>query len=160
MNGSADRRRVELWTIGHSNHPLESFISLLKSFRIDVVADVRAHPYARYASHFSQAPLRRLLADAGLQYVFMGRELGGRPDEPELYDSDGRVLYGHRQHNGGTNPDAIATTIRIANLAGDFGRNEHLLPAAAFVQAFFPLVVFFGLQRFFVRGILAGSVKG
>lgn len=60
----------------------------------------------------------------------------------------------------GTNPDAIATTIRIANLAGDFGRNEHLLPAAAFVQAFFPLVVFFGLQRFFVRGILAGSVKG
>jgi len=60
----------------------------------------------------------------------------------------------------GTNPDAIPTTIRIANLAGDFGRNEHLLPAAAFVQAFFPLMVFFGLQRYFVRGILAGSVKG
>jgi alpha-glucoside transport system permease protein len=48
----------------------------------------------------------------------------------------------------------------IANLAGDFGRNEHLLPAAAFVQSFFPLVVFFALQRYFVRGILAGSVKG
>ncbi len=60
----------------------------------------------------------------------------------------------------GTNPDAIPTTIRIANLAGDFGRNEHLLPAAAFVQAFFPLVVFFALQRYFVRGLLAGSVKG
>jgi len=60
----------------------------------------------------------------------------------------------------GTNPDAIPTTIRIANLAGDFGRNEHLLPAAAFVQAFFPLVVFFSLQRYFVRGLLAGSVKG
>ena len=95
MKRPTDRRRVELWTIGHSNHPLESFISLLKSFRIDVVADVRSHPYARYSSHFSQAPLRRLLADADLQYVFMGRELGGRPDEPELYDSDGRVLYGH-----------------------------------------------------------------
>ncbi|MDA2974643.1 MAG: carbohydrate ABC transporter permease, partial [Actinomycetota bacterium] len=48
----------------------------------------------------------------------------------------------------------------IANLAGDFGMNEHLLPAAAFVQAFVPLVVFFSLQRYFVRGILAGSVKG
>jgi alpha-glucoside transport system permease protein len=60
----------------------------------------------------------------------------------------------------GSNPDAIPTTIRIANLAGDFGRNEHLLPAAAFVQAFVPLVVFFALQRYFVRGILAGSVKG
>jgi len=60
----------------------------------------------------------------------------------------------------GANPDAIPTTIRIANLAGDFGRNEHLLPAAAFTQAFFPLVVFFALQRYFVRGLLAGSVKG
>jgi alpha-glucoside transport system permease protein len=60
----------------------------------------------------------------------------------------------------GTNPDARPTTILIANLAGDFGRNEFLLPAAAFVQAFVPLVVFFALQRYFVRGILAGSVKG
>ncbi len=60
----------------------------------------------------------------------------------------------------GANPNAIPTTIRIANLAGDFGRNEHLLPAAAFVQAFVPIVVFFALQRYFVRGILAGSVKG
>lgn len=60
----------------------------------------------------------------------------------------------------GSNPDAIPTTIRIANLAGDFGRNEYLLPAAAFVQAFVPILVFFALQRYFVRGILAGSVKG
>jgi len=56
--------------------------------------------------------------------------------------------------------EAFPTTIRIANLAGDFGVNEHLLASAAFVQAFVPLVVFFSLQRFFVRGILAGSVKG
>jgi alpha-glucoside transport system permease protein len=60
----------------------------------------------------------------------------------------------------GSNPDAIPTTIRIANLAGDFGRNEHLLPSAAFVQAFVPIVVFFALQRYFVRGVLAGAVKG
>jgi alpha-glucoside transport system permease protein len=60
----------------------------------------------------------------------------------------------------GSNPSAHPTTILIANLAGDFGRNEHILPAAAFVQAFIPLVVFFALQRYFVRGMLAGSVKG
>ncbi len=59
-----------------------------------------------------------------------------------------------------SNAEAFPTTIRIANLAGDFGRNEHLLASAAFVQAFVPLCVFFALQRFFVRGILAGSVKG
>jgi alpha-glucoside transport system permease protein len=60
----------------------------------------------------------------------------------------------------GTNPDGRPTTILIASLAGDFGRNEFLLPAAAFIQSFFPLVVFFALQRYFVRGLLAGSVKG
>ncbi len=60
----------------------------------------------------------------------------------------------------GANRDAQPTTIAIANLAGDYGRNEHLLSAGAFVQAFFPLVVFFSLQRYFVRGLLAGSVKG
>jgi alpha-glucoside transport system permease protein len=64
------------------------------------------------------------------------------------------------QTMAGTNPDARSTTILIFNLAGDFGRNEHLLPAAAFVQAFVPLLVFFALQRYFVRGLLAGSVKG
>ena len=51
-------------------------------------------------------------------------------------------------------------TVTIANQAGEFGRFEHLLPAGAFIQAAVPLVVFFLLQRFFVRGILAGSVKG
>ena len=61
---------------------------------------------------------------------------------------------------GSANPDALPTTVAIANLAGDFGRNEHLLPAGAFVQAFVPLVVFFALQRYFVRGLLAGSIKG
>jgi alpha-glucoside transport system permease protein len=60
----------------------------------------------------------------------------------------------------GSNPEAVPTTIRVANLAGDFGRNEFLLPSAAFVQAFVPIIVFFALQRYFVRGLLAGSVKG
>jgi alpha-glucoside transport system permease protein len=44
-------------------------------------------------------------------------------------------------------------------MAGEFGRLEHLLSAGAFVQAGVPLLVFFALQRFFVRGLLTGSVK-
>ena len=52
------------------------------------------------------------------------------------------------------------TTVRIANLAGDFDNTDHLLTAGAFVQAFVPIAVFFSLQRYFVRGLLAGSVKG
>jgi alpha-glucoside transport system permease protein len=60
----------------------------------------------------------------------------------------------------GTNPNALPTTILIANLAGDFGTNEHLLPAAAFIQTAAPLIVFFSMQRYFVRGLIAGAVKG
>ena len=60
----------------------------------------------------------------------------------------------------GANPSQQPTTILLANLAGDFGRNEHILPAAAFIQSFIPLVVFFALQRYFVRGMMAGAVKG
>jgi len=61
---------------------------------------------------------------------------------------------------GPSNPGAMPATVVIASLAGDFAQFEHLLTAGAFVQAFFPIVVFFALQRYFVRGILAGSVKG
>lgn len=60
----------------------------------------------------------------------------------------------------GSNANAYPATIRIASLTGVFGDNENLLPAAAFLQTVLPVVVFFLLQRFFVRGILAGSVKG
>jgi alpha-glucoside transport system permease protein len=60
----------------------------------------------------------------------------------------------------GVNSANWPSTISIANQAGEFGQQEHILTAGAFVQAFVPLAVFFMLQRFFVRGILAGSVKG
>ena len=59
----------------------------------------------------------------------------------------------------GPNGEAWPATIRIASLAGEFGLREHVLSAGAFVQAGVPLIVFFALQRFFVRGLLAGSVK-
>lgn len=51
-------------------------------------------------------------------------------------------------------------TVRIASLAGTFSEAEHLLTAGAFIQTVVPLVVFFSMQRYFVRGILAGAVKG
>jgi alpha-glucoside transport system permease protein len=60
----------------------------------------------------------------------------------------------------GANQAAAPSTVVIAAQTGQFGQNEHLLTAGAFLQAAVPLAVFFLLQRFFVRGILAGSVKG
>jgi alpha-glucoside transport system permease protein len=57
-------------------------------------------------------------------------------------------------------PQVAPMPVTIANLVDSLGRNWHLLTAAAFISMLLPLFVFFGLQRYFVRGILGGSVKG
>jgi len=56
--------------------------------------------------------------------------------------------------------DDAPMTVRLATLSGSRGQDWHLLTAAAFVSIAVPLAVFFALQRYFVRGLLAGSVKG
>lgn len=60
---------------------------------------------------------------------------------------------------GGT-PDVAPVTLKVANLVGSRGQDWELLTAAAFVSMALPLIVFFSLQRYFVKGILTGSVKG
>lgn len=60
----------------------------------------------------------------------------------------------------GTNPDVAVLTVSLAQLVGSRGAAWHLLTAGAFVSMIIPLIVFLTMQRFFVRGILAGSVKG
>jgi alpha-glucoside transport system permease protein len=60
----------------------------------------------------------------------------------------------------GGNPERAPMTLAVADLVNSFGSNYEVLTAAAFISMALPLVVFFSLQRYFVRGILAGSVKG
>jgi len=60
---------------------------------------------------------------------------------------------------GGT-PEVAPLTVTLTNLVGSLGQHREYLTAAAFVSMVVPLIVFFTLQRYFVRGILAGSVKG
>jgi alpha-glucoside transport system permease protein len=59
-----------------------------------------------------------------------------------------------------SNPANSVVTIELQTLLGEFGSEWHLLTAGAFVTMVVPLIVFFSLQRFFVRGLTAGSVKG
>ena len=60
----------------------------------------------------------------------------------------------------GAKPNVQVLTMRIAEMVGSRGNDWHLLTAGAFVSMIVPLIVFFSLQRFFVRGMMAGSVKG
>jgi alpha-glucoside transport system permease protein len=62
--------------------------------------------------------------------------------------------------SGGEGLANAPMTVRLATVSGSYGFDWHLMTAAAFVSIAVPLVVFFALQRYFVRGLLAGSVKG
>lgn len=81
-----------LYTIGHSNHTLEQFLQLLQRHEISAVADVRSSPYSRHASQFNREVLQAALKEAGIAYVFLGRELGARREDPWCYE-DGQVDF-------------------------------------------------------------------
>lgn len=84
---------MELFTIGHSNLSIEAFVLLLKQHGITAVADVRSHPFSRYLPHFNQSEIQASLSIAGIQYVFLGKELGARPEDLSCYDTGGKALY-------------------------------------------------------------------
>ncbi|MDW8321022.1 MAG: DUF488 domain-containing protein [Armatimonadota bacterium] len=84
---------MSLFTIGHSNHDIQRFIELLREHRIDVVVDVRSTPYSRYVPQYSMDNLRGTLEEHNIQYLYLGKELGGHPDVPSLYDEKGYALY-------------------------------------------------------------------
>jgi uncharacterized protein (DUF488 family) len=84
---------MELLTIGHSNHSIEAFILLLEQHGITAVADVRSHPFSRYLPHFNKSEITASLSAVGIQYVFLGKELGARPEDLSCYDTSGKALY-------------------------------------------------------------------
>jgi uncharacterized protein (DUF488 family) len=76
---------LTVFTIGHSTHSYEHFLSLLRACGITAVADVRTAPFSRHFPHFSEATLRSELKMDGISYVFLGKELGGRPSGRDFY---------------------------------------------------------------------------
>ncbi len=62
-----------LHSIGHSNHPIETFIGLLISHQIETVIDVRSWPSSRRLPHFNREPLRNSLEAAGITYLWFGK---------------------------------------------------------------------------------------
>ena len=109
--------RYPVFTVGHSNHALDTFLALLQKHGINEVVDVRSSPYSRYAPHFNRDVLAKTLGgvdEGGIKYVFMGGELGGRPADRSCYDAHGHVCYG-RLANTDLFRRGIMQTIRIAN---------------------------------------------
>ena len=84
--------RPEVLTIGHSNLDYATFLARLQAAGVTALADVRSVPRSRQFPHFDGRALKQRLASDGIAYVFLGRELGGRPVSPALY-RDGVADY-------------------------------------------------------------------
>jgi uncharacterized protein (DUF488 family) len=92
MNDSSNIH-LEIYTIGHSNHSIETFLNLLRNSGIEVVVDIRSNPSSRVVPQFDRKPLENSLKINSFKYLYFGKELGGRPKEKGYYDDDGHVLY-------------------------------------------------------------------
>jgi len=73
-------------TIGHSNHPIERFVELLTAGGVRLLVDVRSMPYSRRFPQFGRERLGKSLAEAGIDYLWEGEALGGKPQQGGGYD--------------------------------------------------------------------------
>ena len=94
---------MTLFTVGHSNRTVPELIDLLDTHGIGCVCDVRAYPSSRRLPQFNQGVLAAAVEDAGLRYVWLGKELGGyrkseRADSPHTaLDEDWRAYADHME---------------------------------------------------------------
>jgi uncharacterized protein (DUF488 family) len=81
-----------IYTIGHSDLDFDSFVALLKKFKIQTLVDIRSQPYSSYVKHFNKETLKNALEKQKIDYYYGGGAVGGRPDDESLYE-DGHVSY-------------------------------------------------------------------
>lgn len=93
VHPDASSAKLSVLTIGHSNHPIEKFLGLLRAHDVEVLVDARSQPFSRFVPHFSRKALERAVTDASIRYLFMGDLLGGRPAARACYGADGKVDY-------------------------------------------------------------------
>jgi uncharacterized protein (DUF488 family) len=88
-----------VYTVGHSTHSVERFIALLRRHGVTAIADVRSKPYSRVNPRFNREELKTVLDAHDIAYVFLGKELGARSDDPSCYH-EGKVQYGRLAATG------------------------------------------------------------
>ena len=87
MNDKDSQEKLAIFNVGHSTHSLETFLDLLQSHKIDVLLDVRSKPFSRFSPQFNKEELEKAVRARGIKYLFLGKELGGRPQDSEFYDA-------------------------------------------------------------------------
>jgi ATP-dependent DNA helicase RecQ len=84
--------QTPIFTIGYGKREIDDFLAVLKAHNIAYLIDVRSQPYSRYKPDYSKQFLAQHVQNAGMRYVFMGQQLGGRPTDPACLHN-GHVDY-------------------------------------------------------------------
>ncbi len=110
---------TSLFTVGHSNLEFAQFVKLLKDFSIKLLVDVRSRPQSGRFPQFSQPAFEKLLEAQAIPYLFLGEELGGRPEDPKAYGANGVVNYAvrRRAHDFQRGIDRVLAEIEQRTLA-------------------------------------------
>ncbi len=82
-----------IYTIGHSTHPIEVFLDLLKTYSVNCLIDVRSVAASSYNPQYNKEPLTNFLKANGITYLHFAEEFGARHTDPDLLDDEGKVNF-------------------------------------------------------------------
>ena len=85
--------QTNIYSIGHGNKEIKTFITELKSFNIHYLLDIRSKPFSKWNPSFNQNELKHHLQKQEITYVFVGDALGGLPNDETCYNENGQVIY-------------------------------------------------------------------
>lgn len=112
-----------VYTIGHGPRSFGEVAAALTGHAVSVIVDVRSSPHSRHALDFTRDRLIHLAAEANLGYRWLGDRLGGRPDDPELWQDDApdwtAIGQGTAFRAGITELDGLARAGRVALLCAE-----------------------------------------
>ncbi len=101
----------KVFTIGHSNHLFSTFLELIHNQGINMVVDVTTSPYSKHSPHFNKKPLQKALEESKIQYVYLGKKIGGKPRDKKFYHGD-KLIY-HRLEKDQKYQEGLDELIRL-----------------------------------------------
>ena len=82
-----------IYTVGHSNHPIDFFLGLLQAYSVNYLVDVRSVAASSYNPQYNKEPLSNFLKNNGITYLHFAEEFGARHTDPDLLDDEGKVDF-------------------------------------------------------------------
>ena len=85
--------RNHIFTIGHSNIDSTHLIDRFKQYNIDTIVDIRSMPYSKYSPQFNKESFEHICKINGLNYLYLGDALGGKPNDPSVISDSNKIDY-------------------------------------------------------------------